>query len=89
MRKQVPMLAMSVLLIAALSVNVDAKSHKRAAMTPTEISGPTPFWTWTYRAPVPEGAYVATVSYGPGNQRCVSQLVQLPNRWWRPLIKCE
>ena len=29
--------------------------------------------------PPPCGAYYPTVTYGPGNRRCVSQLVQLPS----------
>lgn len=29
--------------------------------------------------PPPCGAYCPTVTYGPGNRRCVSQLVQLPS----------
>ena len=89
MRMQALAILTGLSLVTAFSGSADADGYRRRARVQTEISVPAPFWTWTYRGPVPEGAYFATVSYGPGNQRCVSQLVQLPNRWWRPVIKCE
>jgi len=39
--------------------------------------------------PPPCGAYYPTVTYGPGNRCCVSQLVQLPSGWWQPAKWCE
>ena len=86
MRKQALVVVSSLFFIAAFSACAEAKVYKRHAPPPPTSS---PIWGWPYFPPVPEGAYAARVVYGPGNQRCVSQLVQLPNRWWRPIVTCE
>ena len=89
MRNQVLAAVMTVLFFAAFSANADAKNYKRPATAPAEFNRSVPFWAWTYRPSIPDGSWASTVSYGPGNRRCVSHLVQLPNRWWRPVIWCE
>jgi len=79
-------LAVSVVLAIGFSTHVEAAGYRHS-----EIRSEAPYWTmpfWVYRPPVPEGAYYATVTYGPGNRRCVSRLVQLPSRWWRPVRQC-
>jgi hypothetical protein len=87
MGKQALAILMSLLLTVAFFTNADAKVYKRIATAAPESSPPV--WAWPYFPPVPQGAYVSTVVYGPGNRRCYSQLIQLPNRWWRPLVRCE
>ena len=87
MRKHGLIIVMNFLFAVAFSAYAEAKVYKRHAAPPPETRAP--IWGWPYFPPVPEGAYFARVVYGPGNQRCVSQLIQLPNRWWRPVVTCE
>ena len=51
-------------------------------------SAPSSTW-WTWQKAVPWGAYQTTVVYGPADRRCVTQLVLLPNGFWRPNRQCE
>jgi hypothetical protein len=44
------------------------------------------YWAYT---PAPWGANQPVLTYGPGNQRCVSVLLQAPTRWWMPHRRCE
>jgi len=60
----------------------------------TSLSAQAEFGYWSYKlgpgsGPPPYAAYQTIVRYGPGNRRCISQLVQLPSGWWRPLKRCE
>ena len=72
----------------AFSAVADAHGVSRRQVTRAEASYGTPtYGLWNQS--VPWGAYVTNVWYGSGNRRCSSRLVQLPNRWWRPLIQCE
>jgi hypothetical protein len=73
--------------IIALATDAGAKGHYRRVGTTAEFTYPASYWT--YQKWVPWGAYQTTVTYGPGNRRCVSQLVHLPNDWWRPTRRCE
>jgi len=69
-----------------LAATADAKGHHRHAVA-VDYSYAAPYWG--YHKWVPWGAYQSTVTYGPGNRRCVSQLVLLPSGWWRPTRRCE
>ena len=82
------LLALSILPLAiGFATHAEAKSHHRRILTTAEFTYATP--SWTYQKSVPWGAYQTTVTYGPGNRRCVSQLVHLPNDWWRPTRRCD
>jgi hypothetical protein len=73
--------------VIALCAPAEARLHHKSYRTVIEPSYPAPYWT--YQKPVPSGAYQTTVTYGPGNRRCLSQLVLLPNGFWRPTRRCE
>jgi hypothetical protein len=73
--------------IIALATDADAKGHYRRVGTTAEFTSAAS--SWARQKSVPWGAYQSTVTYGPGNRRCVSQLVHLPNDWWRPTRRCE
>jgi hypothetical protein len=70
--------------IVALGVGPTLAKTKRA-VTVAEV--PTWGFSWAY-TPAPWGANQPVVTYGPGNQRCVSILLQTPSRWWVPQRRC-
>jgi len=79
---------LALLLVTSLSAQANANSHRNRHVGISE------FGYWSYKlgpgsGPPPYAAYQTIVRYGPGNRRCISQLVQLPSGWWRPLKRCE
>ncbi len=75
----------TMVLVVGISASAEArlKPHSKAS----EISYSSTYWT--YQKAVPWGAYQTTITYGPGNRRCVSQLLQSPSGWWIPTRRCE
>lgn len=65
-----------------------ARHGARVVVTPGYYISPSSTW-WTWPKAVPWGAYQTTVTYGPADRRCVTQLVLLPNGFWRPDRRCE
>lgn len=80
-----------VLAVLALSVgfstHAEARGYHKRAVKAAEMSYAAS--DWIYRKWVPWGAYQTTVTYGPGNRRCVSQLLPSPSGWWIPTKRCE
>src|SRR5689334_1655727 len=80
-------------LMIGFSAPGNANGHNKRHLTVLEKSYETTYWEyrtyWRGSGPPPYAAYQPIVSYGPGNRRCVSTLVQLPSRWWRPIKRCE
>jgi len=74
------------LFFIGLATPAAANSHHRHAVR-TDYPYAAPYWA--YHKWVPWGAYQTRVIYGPGNRRCVSQLVLLQSGWWRPTRRCE
>jgi hypothetical protein len=76
--------------VLALSIMVlglsPAAAQTRRVVTAPEV--PTWGWYWAY-TPAPWGANQPVLTYGPDNQRCVSILLQAPNRWWMPHRRCD
>lgn len=73
-------------LLIGLATPAVANGHHRRAVR-TDYAYATSYWG--YHKWVPWGAYQARVTYGPGNRRCISQLVLLQSGWWRPTRRCE
>ena len=74
------------LMLIGLATPAAANGRHRHVVR-TDYSFAAPYWV--YSKWVPWGAYQTTVIYGPGDRRCLSQLVLLPNGWWRPTRRCE
>lgn len=82
-------LYLSVVALALATVSSASANVSHHKLLPTGLETAVVADYWVYRPVAPEGAYHTTVTYWPGNRRCVSQLVQLPSRWWKPLVHCE
>jgi len=61
----------------------------RVVVTPGVYYIPPSSTWWTWQKAVPWGANQTTVTYGPADRRCVTQLELLPNGFWRPDRRCE
>jgi hypothetical protein len=82
----------TLLLIISFSVRSNADGPFKRSVVVPKIGYGTTYWTYELgrgSGPPPYAAYETFVKYGPGNRRCVSQLVQLPTGWWQPLKRCE
>ena len=71
--------------IMGLGLTPAAAKTKRV-VTAAEVPTGGLYWAYT---PAPWGANQPVLTYGPGNQRCVSVLLQAPSRWWIPHKRCE
>src|SRR5262245_40602020 len=77
----------SVLALSSVALGLSSAGGQTERVgTAAEV--PTWGWSWAY-APGPWGANQPVLTSGPGNQRCVSILLQAPNRWWMPHRRCD
>ena len=82
----------ALLLLICCSVQANADGPYTRSVVGFKIGYRATYWTYELgrgSGPPPYAAHETTVRYGPGNRRCVSQLVQLPTGWWQPLKRCE